>query len=58
MSSGKAAPMKLPHHLLADQSAVLPYIKIVARLYVIQAATGFAVGFLIPWLRVFQLASN
>ena len=51
------APMKLPHQSLAGRFAVLPLIRIAAWLYVIQAATGFGVGFVIPWLRFFQLAT-
>jgi hypothetical protein len=49
--------MKLPHHSLAERAAVLPIIKIATWLYVIQAASGFAAGFMMPWLRLFQLTS-
>jgi hypothetical protein len=36
--------------------AVMIIIKIAARLYVIQAAAGFAAGFTIPWLQFFHIA--
>lgn len=31
-------------------------IKAAAQLYIIQAATGFVVGFTIPWLQFFHIA--
>ncbi len=39
--------MKLSDHSPAEQYTVWPIIRVAAWLYVIQAATGFAVGFLI-----------
>jgi hypothetical protein len=44
--------MKTPHYSRADLFGLLRFA---AWVYVIQAATGFAVSFAVPWLRFFQL---
>jgi hypothetical protein len=39
--------------LAGGSISVMNILKVFAALYVIQAATGFAVGFTIPWLHFF-----
>ena len=35
--------------------AVMTIVKVAAQMYVVQAATGFVVGFTIPWLQFFGI---
>jgi hypothetical protein len=42
-------------NLAVARGVVMTIIKFAAQMYVVQAATGFVVGFTIPWLQYFDI---